>query len=392
MFSQYYYAMRGAMAERLTSSCAGASSFHGNWQAIGPNALPGIQQTGRVDVVWSSPTDTNYILAGTPGGLFKTIDGGVHWYCITDNAPLVGGLMGVYSIAVNQFNENEIYLGTVADGVSTNGGAAILESFDGGATWKQEFINGPGIMPEGLFYDTIESVQGVYLSPDTTRLYAMSDHQIFTRSNVGAGNVWQNITPSGNREKVLWKNMKFVPGSSTHFFVSNTSGVDRHYQGIYESTTGVPDTATGWTRITAGFTGYVGGLAIHDSEWSMMNIDIPDPDTLFFSALAYTRQSSIYKYCISNHQFYLVYNNLPNIGPDYCQGKGEIAVSAAGTSMNGGRRNIYFGWDQPYHSFDGGNSPLVQASAWSPLDSSVRLIASLHNSFPTGPSVRLVPS
>ena len=41
-------------------------------------------------------------------------------------------------------------------------------------------------------------------------------------------------------------------------------------------------------------------------------------------------------------------------GTAYAAGKGELLVSAAATTNNGGLRNIYYGNDVPYHSWDGG--------------------------------------
>jgi len=89
MFSQYYNALRVAMSEREAASC-GSSGFHGDWSALGPDSLT-YQATGKVDAVWASPADSNYVLAGTVGGLFKTANGGATWACITDNAPVASG-------------------------------------------------------------------------------------------------------------------------------------------------------------------------------------------------------------------------------------------------------------------------------------------------------------
>ena len=52
------------------------------------------QVVGYVSAIWADPNDSNYILAGTLGGLFKTTNGGTTWESKTDNAPLAGGAMG----------------------------------------------------------------------------------------------------------------------------------------------------------------------------------------------------------------------------------------------------------------------------------------------------------
>lgn len=143
MFRQYFNALRAAVIAGEASPCSGSGSFSGNWACIGPDSLP-IQGMGRVDAVWADSADSNYILAGTMGGLFRTTDGGKNWMPITDNSPIVGGVIGVSSIAVNPKNLNTIYLGTSDMGGFYNGGteagAGILKSFDGGNTWQQEFV------------------------------------------------------------------------------------------------------------------------------------------------------------------------------------------------------------------------------------------------------------
>src|ERR1700677_2147621 len=95
-----------------------------------------------------SPTDSNYILADTPGGLFKTTDGGATWTMLTDGTPIIGGVIGISSITVNPLDSNTIFLGTsmidetgAVDGALVTAwgyGAGILESFDGGNTWQAD--------------------------------------------------------------------------------------------------------------------------------------------------------------------------------------------------------------------------------------------------------------
>ena len=125
MFDKYYLALRAqVLAGR--GDCD-TTMYQGNWEVAGPDSLA-VQQIGYVRCIWADTgTDSGYILAGSEhGGLFKTTDCGKHWENITDNAPLVGGVMGITHIVVNPLNKNTIYLST--------SGAGILESFNGGAT------------------------------------------------------------------------------------------------------------------------------------------------------------------------------------------------------------------------------------------------------------------
>ncbi len=344
MFDQYYKTLRAAVIDGEASPCAGSGVFNGNWMCIGPDSMP-VQDVGYVNAVWADTgSDSNYILAGSIyGGLFKSTDGGKHWANITDNAPIVGGGTCVNQIPVDPNNINNRYLGTL--------GAGILESFDGGNTWQQEFIG------YGGYRDTIENVQAVFLTPDASRLYAFKDDSVYTRYNIGTGNTWQNITPPGIAALYTWLSLQFVPGHPDHFFISNQMGIGSNptYEGIYESTVSVP-TASDWNKVTTGFTDTVGAVYIDDTSWTMMVVSIPDADTLFFFAKASTGQASIYKYSISAASIVRVYNAVPWIDGTKAKNKGVFVVSSAATDSNAGRRNIYYGWDVPYHSYDGGRS------------------------------------
>jgi len=97
------------------------------------------QGSGRVEAIYVSPKDNNYILAGSnSSGLFKTINGGKTWENITNNPKNKGFAgMGINAIAVNPSNENQIVLATSARSfLDKDYGCGIVESLDGGSTWN----------------------------------------------------------------------------------------------------------------------------------------------------------------------------------------------------------------------------------------------------------------
>ncbi|MCX6233041.1 MAG: T9SS type A sorting domain-containing protein [Bacteroidetes bacterium] len=108
------------------------------------------QDLGVVTCIWSKPGDLNYILVGTESsGLWKTIDGGLNWYNITDsytgqNANSTGFFyhypFGVKSIAVSPFTYDTILIAcTIPFGFNdlNSNGFGIIKSIDGGSTWTK---------------------------------------------------------------------------------------------------------------------------------------------------------------------------------------------------------------------------------------------------------------
>jgi hypothetical protein len=85
----------------------------------------------------------------------------------------------------------------------------------------------------------------------------------------------------------------------------------------------------------------------------LTRISMPDPDSIFMTFYSFP-YASLYKYALSANSFYLVNDSLPLMGSTFAKDKGELVVSSASTGNNAGRRNIYYGWDVPYHSYDGG--------------------------------------
>lgn len=113
-------------------------SVHGQWEDLGPHdyyvsdAYSG-GGIGRINCMAFHPADPNTFWAGSPvGGLWKTIDGGLNWQCITNNFASIG----ISDIAVDYTNPDIIYIMTGdSDGGDSNC-IGILKTTDGGLTWK----------------------------------------------------------------------------------------------------------------------------------------------------------------------------------------------------------------------------------------------------------------
>lgn len=378
MFQSYYHSLQqSVIARQAASVTCNSNGFHGKWECIGPDSIDG-QYMGYVTCVWADPADSNYILAGTYGGLFKTVDGGANWECITNNAPIAYGAHHISSITVNPLNKNTIYLGTASDfGLYSYSilkphynwgalGSAMLKSYDGGQNWEIETLS-----VHGNFRDSTAMIQQVKFTPDSTRLYVLCGNEVFTRVNA-PGNSWVDITPLEVKQyKSKFTDFEFDPGNQSHFFIANGFLTDEDPKAsIWESTVAVP-ADTQWTKITSGFSDTLLNFSIfpslitpvpfNDTELIKIDISIPDDDTLYAFIMSNARIGNIspymglYKFNMtgSPRVWTRVNNQIPYVqNPNYTLL--QLEVSNANTSANGGRRNIYIGVDVPFQSFDGG--------------------------------------
>ena len=97
---------------------------------VGPAGMSG--RVTCIDVVLDEP---DHIYIGTAsGGVWESTNGGINWSPIFDDE----ALQAIGSIAINQQNPNEIWVGTGEGNPrnSMNTGKGIYKSIDGGKTWK----------------------------------------------------------------------------------------------------------------------------------------------------------------------------------------------------------------------------------------------------------------
>ena len=100
------------------------------WRCIGP------PRGGRVVAVTGDPTDAMVFYFGAcAGGIWKTIDGGVYWRCISDRFL---GSAAIGAIAVARSDRNVIYVGTGETEIrlDVSYGDGVYKSTDAGRTWS----------------------------------------------------------------------------------------------------------------------------------------------------------------------------------------------------------------------------------------------------------------
>lgn len=109
------------------------------WRELGPTTVPdGIHQyfggMGRIDCIAIDPKNPNIIWAGSPsGGLWKTTDGGKHWFA--NNKGL--SFPAISWIVIDPRDSSTMYLATGDFDSSRLNSQGVLKSTDGGKSWKK---------------------------------------------------------------------------------------------------------------------------------------------------------------------------------------------------------------------------------------------------------------
>jgi len=111
-------------------SCAATKLDALKWRCIGP------PRGGRVVAVAGDPEDRGVFYFGAcAGGVWKTIDGGIYWRCVSDG---FFGSAAIGALAVARSDRNVIYAGTGETEIrlDVSYGDGVYKSTDAGGTWS----------------------------------------------------------------------------------------------------------------------------------------------------------------------------------------------------------------------------------------------------------------
>jgi photosystem II stability/assembly factor-like uncharacterized protein len=182
------------------------SVFSQSWQPIGPFYGKKVTEEymhsmGYTSAVYMDPINENEILMGTnSSGIWKTIDRGITWKCVTENTDLIPG-MGVQSIAVNPQNPNMILAAASNFTYSCDKyGGEVLISNNKGDTWSilETFkVNG--------WQDEITKI----LFKNKDEIYVATSTKVFhSKDN---GNTWEVIFKIDDKQEyVKHKGQKII--------------------------------------------------------------------------------------------------------------------------------------------------------------------------------------
>lgn len=201
----------------------------GNWQQVA--AVTTQQHAGFISCVYSPPTDSNTIFAGShSGGLWKTTDMGQHWRCVTDGLRLPG--LGINSIVAHPSNAQLMYAATgTYVGTYQNFGTGVIQSTDGGETWQ------PSGLQWSAFYGDV--CLRLLIDPNQSNtLYALTAQKLYKSTD--AARTWSVVLERSKGAKDGFYDLRFAQQASylvvatrtptgdyptgAHIFVSADSG------------------------------------------------------------------------------------------------------------------------------------------------------------------------
>jgi hypothetical protein len=181
------------------------------WKPLGPYQKMGDNpDMGYVGAIWVDKTDRNFILIGGArhGTIWRTVDGGNNWQCMTDAQRLpVHGLTS-FAVSPNRQNGKRIIYATTSgaghDGVS-HYGLGILKSIDDGENWEV-LHSFPAWQACENSNDCNRIIRKVVVSLTTQPgqpdiLYASSNN--FIHKSIDGGLTWTTLTQFHNTGAVV---------------------------------------------------------------------------------------------------------------------------------------------------------------------------------------------
>jgi photosystem II stability/assembly factor-like uncharacterized protein len=184
---------------KLNSRLKGSSSRTADWTSFSPAEIPqstsefNINGMGRINCIEFHPADTNtYWIGAASGGVWKTMDDGKNWMCITDGLPI----NRISCITVDKESPDTIYIGTgdieyhylnsVSNGSNSQYGIGIYKTTNGGTNW----------FPTGLNFDLWDEssslIRKIFINPQNSmELVAAGIGGIFRSED--AGDSWSQI-------------------------------------------------------------------------------------------------------------------------------------------------------------------------------------------------------
>ena len=188
-----------------------------NWISLGPTSGAYFNYgniSSRIVSGVYDPTNPNIMYIGPAnGGVWKTTDGGIVWFPLTDQQASLS--MG--AIEIDPANTNIIYAGTgeATYSAASYYGRGLLKSTNGGSTWIQ--------ITSGLPSSTYFSRLKIRPNNSTQLLAALGNSGLYRSTNSGTS--WSQIL-TGRIDDVI-----FTSSGDTVFAVGGSTGLRRSIDG-----------------------------------------------------------------------------------------------------------------------------------------------------------------
>lgn len=218
-FNEYLDATPIAKAQHLASVARTPSS--NSWSFVGPVGAPTNSGAGRLCCVRLQPGNSNIIYVGAPaGGLWKSLDAGATWACLTDFLPVIG----CSDVAIDPNNTNILYIAT-GDIEGDCPSIGVMKSIDGGASWNTTGLS--------FAHNAFRKIGKLLIDPTNSNiLYAATTAGIF--KTIDAGVNWYLATQSNTTD------MEFKPGDPNTIYAGRV--------GFFKTS----NAGATWTQIATG--------------------------------------------------------------------------------------------------------------------------------------------
>jgi photosystem II stability/assembly factor-like uncharacterized protein len=194
----------------------------------------------RVSAVVGIPGDPNiYYFGAASGGVFKTVDGGVHWEPVFDDQ----SAQSIGALAIDPTNPNVVWAGTGEAHIRSNVsiGNGVYRTTDGGKTWSHMGLEKTGRIsrivihprdPDIVFVAALghlygpQEERGVYRTNDGGESW---ERVLFSTENAGASDLVMDpnnpeILFAGMWEMVIWTWGRQSGGPGSGLFMSKDGG------------------------------------------------------------------------------------------------------------------------------------------------------------------------